>query len=140
MPRTIITLTDDLMIGTRIVSGLEAVGYAVRVVGDVDAFLAAARVGADAALVPFAARTFDGVAVIRALRADRATAHLPILAFGPHVDTDARTASVAAGATRVVPNGAFFTRMPVLVAALLTGETLAIEDDETPTRQPIPGV
>jgi hypothetical protein len=38
-----------------------------------------------------------------------------------------RAAATAAGATRVVTNGAFFNRMPDMIAALL-GEGLRTED------------
>jgi len=133
----IIALTDDLMVGTRITGTLGAAGYAVQLVGDAEALLTAAREGrgASAVVLPFAARTVDGVAAIRALRADalRTAATLPILAFGPHVDAAARAAATAAGATRTVPNGAFFTRMPALIAALLAGTPPTAEDEaETP--------
>jgi len=125
----IVALTDDVMVGTRIAGTLEAAGYAVRVVGDADALRAAAWAGASAVVLPFAARTVDGIAVIRALRADTATVALPILAFGPHVDAASRAAATAAGATRTAPNGAFFTRMPALIAALLAGTPPTAEDE-----------
>lgn len=127
----IIALTDDLMIGSRISGMLEMAGYGVRVFADPDALREAQEAGiVDAIVLPFAARSFDGIAAIRALRADERTARLPILAFGPHVDTEARTAARAAGATRVVTNGAFFTRMPAIVAALLANEPGTAADDE----------
>jgi len=127
---TIVALTDDLMVGTRIDGTLAAAGYAVQIVGDYDALLAAARAGAGAVVVSFGGRTGDGVAAIRALRANATTARLPILAFGPHVDMAARTAARDAGATRVTTNGAFFTRMPAIIAALLAGESPPATDDD----------
>jgi len=127
---TIVALTDDLMVGTRIDGTLAAAGYAVQIVGDSNALLAAAQAGASAVVVSFGGRTGEGVAAIRALRANAATATLPILAFGPHVDMTARTAARDAGATRVTTNGAFFTRMPAIVVALLAGESPPATDDE----------
>ena len=122
MSTVIVALTDDLMIGTRIAGTLEAAGYVVQVVGDAATLQTVARTGAHAVLLPFAARGFDAGAIIRALRADPTTAHLPILAFGPHVDTGARAVAQAAGATRVVTNGAFFTQMPAIIASLLASD------------------
>ncbi len=117
----VIALTDDVMVGTRIAATLEAEGYAVRLVGTADELRDAAREGAGVALVSFAARGFDALAAIRTLRDDVYTAALPVIAFGPHVDTAGQEAARAAGAIRVVPNSLFFTRMGYVVGQLLSG-------------------
>ena len=57
----------------------------------------------------------DWEGAIRAIRAEPALRETPLLAFGPHVDTAGRAAAAAAGATRVVTNGAFFNRMAAIV-------------------------
>lgn len=107
------------MTGTRIAATLEAEGYAVFLAATVVELRDALRDGADAVLVPFAARGGDGLAAIRALRDDPAAAALPVIAFGPHVDTAGQEAARAAGATRVVPNSLFFTRMGYVVEQAL---------------------
>lgn len=107
------------MTGTRIAATLEAEGYAVFLAATVVELRDALGEGADAVLVPFAARGGDGLAAICALRDDPATAALPVIAFGPHVDTAGQEAARAAGATRVVPNSLFFTRMGYVVEQTL---------------------
>lgn len=117
MSGIIAVLTDDLMIGSRVAATLEAAGYAVRIVGTAEA--TRGIVGVHAVLLPFAAPGFDAPAAIRALRTDAHTAHLPVLAFGPHVDAAGQAAATAAGATRVITNGLFFTKMGYVVGQLL---------------------
>lgn len=54
-------------------------------------------------------------ALIRAAHA----AGIPVLAFGSHVDREAREAALAAGATRVVAKSRFTTGFDDLIAELL---------------------
>lgn len=62
------------------------------------------------------------------------TAGYPVLAFGSHMDLDARAQALAAGAQRVVANSKFTSNMPGLVKRMLdasaTGEVAEHEVDE----------
>lgn len=57
----------------------------------------------------------DWEAAIRAARAKE----LPVLAFGSHMDLEARSKALAAGAQRVVANSKFTSDMPGLVERVL---------------------
>jgi DNA-binding response OmpR family regulator len=65
------------------------------------------------ALVDLDART-DVLGMIRALK-ERAVG--PVIAFGPHLDTEKRKAARAAGADRVLAKSKFVTELPALLAA-----------------------
>jgi DNA-binding response OmpR family regulator len=67
----------------------------------------------------------DWEAAIRAARAKE----LPVLAFGSHMDLEARAKALAAGAQRVVANSKFTSDMPGLVERILQ-EPVASEDAE----------
>lgn len=56
---------------------------------------------------------------------------LPVLAFGSHMDLEARTKALAAGAQRVVANSKFTSDMPGLVQRLLSepGATPTLDSD-----------
>lgn len=62
----------------------------------------------------------DWEAAIRAARALK----LPVLAFGSHMDLEARTKALQAGAQRVVANSKFTSDMPGLVKRMLDGATI----------------
>ncbi len=67
----------------------------------------------------------DWEAAIRQARA----AGYPVLAFGSHMDLEARAKALAAGAQRVVANSKFSSDMPGLVKRMMT-EPAAIEASE----------
>jgi DNA-binding response OmpR family regulator len=62
----------------------------------------------------------DWEAAIRSARAHK----LPVLAFGSHMDLEARAKAVQAGAQRVVANSKFTSDMPGLVRRVLDGATI----------------
>ena len=61
----------------------------------------------------------DWEAAIRAAKAHK----LPVLAFGSHMDLEARAKALQAGAQRVVANSKFTSDMPGLVRRMLDGAT-----------------
>jgi CheY-like chemotaxis protein len=67
----------------------------------------------DTAMVDLDART-DVLSMIRTLKERTAG---PVIAFGPHLDTEKRKAARAAGADRVLAKSKFVTELPVLMAA-----------------------
>jgi len=119
--KKILALVDDVMVSSRIVTTLGAGGYDVRIAPVVTGADAVREWEPDGIVVSFGAPAREWERAIRTIRADPALAGTPLLAFGPHVDTDGRAAATAAGATRVVTNGAFFNRMPEMIAALVGG-------------------
>jgi ActR/RegA family two-component response regulator len=125
--KRILALVDDLLFASRIEGTLGASGYAVRTAPiTAEAATIAREWEPDGIVVGFGGNA-DWEGMIRAIRAENALAERPLLAFGPHVDTVGRAAATAAGATRVVTNGAFFNRMPDVIATLI-GKGLRAED------------
>lgn len=68
----------------------------------------------------------DWEAAIRAAR----TLKLPVLAFGSHMDLEARAKALQAGAQRVVANSKFTSDMPGLVKRMLDGTANNMDDLE----------
>jgi DNA-binding response OmpR family regulator len=62
----------------------------------------------------------DWEAAIRAAKAHK----LPVLAFGSHMDLEARAKALQAGAQRVVANSKFTSDMPGLVRRMLDGTAI----------------
>ncbi|HLJ33595.1 MAG TPA: hypothetical protein VKU38_08090 [Ktedonobacteraceae bacterium] len=67
----------------------------------------------------------DWEAAIRRARAQ----HIPVLAFGSHMDLEARARALQAGAQRVVANSKFSSDMPGLVQRMLSQPTATPADD-----------
>lgn len=81
-------------------------------------------------IVDIASKGVDWEAAIRMVRARS----LPVLAFGSHMDLDARARAIQAGAQKVVANSKFAKDMPTLVQRMLDpadGSSAApVRDDE----------
>ncbi len=73
----------------------------------------------------------DWEAAIRAAR----TRDLPVLAFGSHMDLEARAKALQAGAQRVVANSKFSSDMPGLVNRLLSTPTETIVQETSDTEE-----
>lgn len=70
----------------------------------------------------------DWAAAIRQLKQAAATATVPVIAFGPHVDQAGQAAARAAGADRVLSNRRFTETLPALLAGYLaTGHAGRVE-------------
>lgn len=116
---TLLLLIPDLMFSVRVSDVARALGHTTREVPDAAALLAAAREDAAAIIIDTQTRS-DWQSAVRDLKADPATAALPILAFGPHVDVTAARQAVGAGCDRIVTRGKFAAELPQLVQELLT--------------------
>ncbi len=81
-------------------------------------------------IVDIASKNVDWEAAIRMVR----THGLPVLAFGSHMDLDARARALQAGAQKVVANSKFSKDMPGLVQRMLnsSAENIPVDagDDE----------
>src|SRR5215469_13286140 len=77
------------------------------------------------AIVNISTRGVDWEAAIHAARAS----DLPVLAFGSHMDLEARAKALQAGAQRVVANSKFTSDMPGLVKRMLNESNFPIPDD-----------
>src|SRR5579884_3776064 len=77
------------------------------------------------AIVNIATSGVDWEAAIRAARAQG----LPVLAFGSHMDLDAREKALQAGAQKVVANSRFTSDMPGLITRMLAEAVVTPVDE-----------
>ena len=77
-------------------------------------------------IVNIATQGIDWETAIRQARA----ANYPVLAFGSHMDLEARAKALAAGAQRVVANSKFTSDMPGLVRRMMLEPDAASKEDE----------
>jgi CheY-like chemotaxis protein len=112
--RTVVVVVDDLMFGSRVRAAAQQAGVSASFVRSTDDLVARAA-GANLVLLDLNTRWLDAPAAIRSLKADAATASVPVVAFGPHVDGEALTAARDAGADRVLARSAFVRLLPELL-------------------------
>jgi CheY-like chemotaxis protein len=116
MPR-VIALVDDLMFLSRIREAARATGDVVLSARSATDVLAAARGGGRLVLVDADASRLPWEEALAALRGEPTLGTLPVVAFVSHVHAGRAEAALAAGATRVLPRGAFVRELPGLLAA-----------------------
>jgi CheY-like chemotaxis protein len=116
-PRRVVAVVPDLFFATRILSTAVTLGVAVESVPPERALEAIRGAPPDLVILDLHAPG-DPLALARALRADPATAKLPVLGFHSHVDRALRQAALEAGVDPVLPRSAFTVRL----AELLAGE------------------
>ena len=118
-PIRVVAVVRDLFFAVRIRDTLRPRGYLVEVAKSADALrqaLAAPVAPPALIIVDLAFSASDPPRLIAGLKADPATAALPILAFGSHLDHASRAAARAAGADRVVANSKLADDLPELVS------------------------
>jgi DNA-binding response OmpR family regulator len=117
----ILALEKDLFFAVRIRDTLRHHNQEVTIVRTLPAFEAALTPSEETrpqlAIVNIATKGVDWEAAIRAARAN----NIPVLAFGSHMDLDARARALEAGAGKVVANSKFTSDMPGLVQGMLDG-------------------
>jgi CheY-like chemotaxis protein len=114
----VVAVVRDLFFAIRIRDTLRPHGYAVEVAKSADALHQALAAPAELpalVIVDLAFAAADPPGLIADLKGDPATAGLPILAFGSHLDHASRDAAKAAGADRVVANSKLAEDLPALV-------------------------
>jgi DNA-binding response OmpR family regulator len=131
MTQRIVALEKDLFFAVKIRDTLrhhEIEATTVRTLAAFEQRLAAsAEERPVLAIINTAIQGVDWEAAIRTARAEG----FPVLAFGSHMDLDARGKALQAGANKVVANSKFARDMPGLVKRLLDTPTeRAVEDDD----------
>lgn len=111
----VLLLTGDLIFGVRIADAARALGFTPLDVTLRDLEQRAAS-GAALIVVDTAFRG-DWQNTIKALKSNAATAKVPVLAYGAHVDVTASRAAVAAGCDRLVTRGKLTAELPALLEA-----------------------
>lgn len=100
-----LALCPDLMMRSRIESGLDIAGYRLRVVGGPTRLAVALGDEAPACILIDLEAGDDAIAVIERLRADEATSGTPLAAFAGHTNVELLDRARAAGADPVVARG-----------------------------------
>ena len=125
---TILALEKDLFFATKIRDTLRHYGMEVMVVRTLTAFEQGLVSDGDKqpalVVVNTATKGVDWEFAIRAAR----TNGLPVLAFGSHMDLEARAKALQAGAQKVVANSKFVSDMPGLVNHLLEMTDISRDD------------
>lgn len=115
MAQTIVYAIPDLFFGVRVADVARALGYT-----PLEASLTQLpdALHDDVALIVVDINQHgDWEAIIRSLKATPATATIPILAFGAHVDVGSSRTAVAAGCDRLVTRGKLMAELPKLLQA-----------------------
>lgn len=112
--RFILAVVNDLMFGSRIRGAADNLGVRVIFARSATALVEQAPL-ARLILLDLETRWLDPARHIAALKASAATASVPIVAFGSHVETEILTAARAAGAERVLARSAFVKILPELL-------------------------
>lgn len=116
----ILALEKDLFFAVKMRDTLRHHDMEVTTVRTLAAFEQQLALGEDErpvlAIVNTATRGVDWEAAIQQARAHG----LPVLAFGSHMDLDARARALQAGAQRVVANSKFASDMPGLIRRMLS--------------------
>jgi CheY-like chemotaxis protein len=101
----VIALCPDLMMRSRIESGLDIAGYRLRVAGGPTRLTEALAEENPACILIDLEAGDDAIAVIERLRTDEATAGIPLAAFAGHTNVELLDRAKAAGADPVVARG-----------------------------------
>lgn len=115
--QTLVLLIPDLFFSVKVADTARALGYAVREVANAEALAEAARDGAAAIVIDTQERS-DWQNAVRAIKAEPATARVPIIAYGSHVDVETMRSAVAVGCDRIVTRGKFARELPDLLREL----------------------
>jgi DNA-binding response OmpR family regulator len=118
---TILALEKDLFFAVKIRDTLRHHNQEVTIVRTLPAFEQALTSSEETrpqlVIVNIATKGVDWEAAIRTARAN----NIPVLAFGSHMDLDARARALEAGAGKVVANSKFASDLPGLVEGMLNG-------------------
>lgn len=101
----VIALCPDLMMRSRIESGLDIAGYRLRVAGGPTRLAEALAEESPACILIDLEAGDDAIALIERLRSDEATAGIPLAAFAGHTNVELLDQAKAAGADPVVARG-----------------------------------
>ena len=111
---------ERLLPGSQLVNRLQDLGYRTQVVEDLTRLVELAEREKPMLLVAdLAAGATDICAVIRSLKKNASTRHIPVLAFTGQANTELQTAARQAGATLVAVEDAILSQLPQLLEQVL---------------------
>lgn len=104
------------MFTVKIIDAAKKLGLKTEFVKDGNLALSKAQSNPELIILDLNYSAADPLALISALKADPATAGIPIFAFVSHVQTQLRQQAVDAGCDTVVPRSVFAGKLPELLA------------------------
>ena len=108
------------MPGSRLVNRLQDLGYRVQCLGNASQLVAQTQQEKPlVAIMDLNAKSHDPIGIIRSMKDDPATRHVPILAFAGDRQTQLQEAARLAGATLVASDSAFFEQLPQMLDQVL---------------------
>jgi CheY-like chemotaxis protein len=114
---------ENLLPGSQLVNRLQDLGYRVQTIDDLKTLvLQAVQEKPLIVVADLAAAQSDVCAVIRELKRNPETKHIPVIAFSDMKDEQLRTAATAAGATIVAGSGAILDQLSELLEQALRVE------------------
>lgn len=118
-----IVFYEDLMPGSQLVNRLQDLQYRVQVVTDPAELVACAKsAGPMLILADLVSTRGDICALIKKLRSNPASWHVPVIAFADEAEETLREVAVAAGATLVVTDAAMLTHLTQFIERALQVE------------------
>jgi DNA-binding response OmpR family regulator len=129
MTNTLVLVSDDLLLGSRVKEGALGAGHSVVVAATEDALrkALAADPRPGAVLIALNLRRSDAYALIRLLKTEYVG--LPVLAFAGHAEREKHAMAREAGADMVAANSSVSLYLPALLTRLLSGEKSVIAED-----------
>ena len=114
---------ENLLPGSQLVNRLQDLGYRVQTIGDVQTLALQALQEKPLILVTdLASACADMCAIIRELKRNPETRHIPVLAFTELKNEKMQASAAAAGATIVAGNDAILDQLPQLLDQALQVE------------------
>ena len=114
---------EDLIPGSQLVNRLQDSKYRVQVVPKLDElFECAAHAGPMLIFADLVSKTGDVCAVIRKLRKETSTAHIPVIAFADDTDEKLQASGRDAGAALVVADSVILTHLTQFIQQALQVE------------------
>ena len=117
MSRTIIAVVDDLFFASKIKGTAEQVGVVVSFPRSAREVLEAARQDSPTLIVcDLNSQRIDPLALAKELKSDAHLAHISLLGFFSHVQTELQQQAQQAGFDRVMPRSAFAKLLPQILS------------------------
>ncbi len=118
MPEVILAAVDDLIFLSKIQQTARLIGALVEAVDPRKLEQRVAPAGVRGVILDLNHRSGSAMEALRALKANPATAHVPVVGFVSHVQSDLIAAARDAGCDEVLPRSAFTAQLPQLLRQL----------------------
>ncbi len=121
MPGTLLAVVDDLFFLAKIQETARRVGVPVEQIDPRKAQERAVQSRVGAVLLDLNHRSGAALEVVKSLKRDASTRHVPVIGFVSHVQGDLVAAARAAGCDQVLARSAFSAQLPEILQRLAAG-------------------